>query len=64
MSRLIAAMKIYEPNFLGLQAEAYAAVGDFETGLRLLEEAQIVMATTEVRFDEAELYLLKGELYL
>src|SRR5262249_4201478 len=50
------------PYFLALLAEAHSAAGQPKEGLRLLTEAQAVLAGTEDRFYEAEVYRLKGEL--
>lgn len=55
---------VYRPYFLALLAETTSAAGDWEDGLRLLAEALEVVARTEERFYEAELYRLKGELLL
>jgi predicted ATPase/class 3 adenylate cyclase/DNA-binding winged helix-turn-helix (wHTH) protein len=52
------------PYFLTLLAEAYGAAGQPEEGLRLLVEAQDVVARTGERFYEAELYRLTGVLQL
>ena len=56
--------KQFQPYFLGLLAEAYGEGGHPEEGLDMLAEALVEMDTTEVRFYEAELYRLKGELLL
>jgi predicted ATPase len=47
-----------------LLAEAYGQVGQPEVGLAVLAEALTVMATTEARWWEAELYRLQGDLLL
>jgi len=47
-----------------LLAEAYGVTGQAETGCRVLTEAQAVVEQSGVRFYEAELYRLKGELLL
>jgi predicted ATPase len=50
--------------YLALLAEATGAAGQPEDGLRLLAEAQDVMARTDERFYEAEIYRLTGVLHL
>ena len=50
--------------FLGLLAEAYGRVGQPEEGLRVVGEALAEVHMRGVRFYEAELYRLKGELLL
>jgi class 3 adenylate cyclase/predicted ATPase len=52
------------PYWLALLAEAYGKVGRAEEGLSTLAEALAVADKTGVRFYEAELYRLKGELTL
>jgi len=52
-------MRLY---FLALQVEAYEIVGKVEEGLTVLDEAIALVHKSEVRFYEAELYRLKGEL--
>jgi predicted ATPase len=47
-----------------LLAEAYGVTGQAETGCRVLTEAQALVEQSEMRFYEAELYRLKGELLL
>jgi predicted ATPase len=47
-----------------LLAEAYGQAGQPETGLVVLAEALTVVATTEARWWEAELYRLQGDLLL
>ncbi len=54
----------WRPYFLALLAEAAGAAGQPEDGLRLLAEAQDIMARTDERFYEAELYRLTGVLHL
>ena len=49
---------------LGLLAEAYGAVGQFEEALLKIAEALALVEKNEERFYEAELYRLKGELLL
>jgi predicted ATPase len=55
---------LWRPYFLALLAEATGTAGQPEDGLRLLAEAQEVMARTDERFYEAELSRLAGELHL
>jgi predicted ATPase len=54
----------WRPYYLALLAEAAGAAGQPEDGLRLLAEAQEVMARTDERFYEAELSRLTGVLHL
>jgi predicted ATPase len=61
---LTAGSELWRPYFLALRAEAAGAAGQPEDGLRLLAEAQDVMARTDERFYEAELYRLTGALPL
>jgi predicted ATPase len=56
--------KTLQAYFLGLLAEAYGKGGHPEEGLRTLAKAMAVMDITELRFYEAELYRLKGQLLL
>jgi predicted ATPase len=49
---------------LGLLAEGRLAAGEAEQGLTVLAEAMDMVAKTQERFYEAELYRLKGELML
>jgi predicted ATPase len=55
---------MWVPYFLTLLAEAYGAVSQPETGLRLLAEARTVMDSTQERFYEAEVYRVHGALVL
>ena len=48
--------------FLGLLAEACGNHGQTKEGLAAVTEALIMVADTDERFYEAELYRLKGEL--
>jgi len=57
-------LKLYRPYFLYLLAEAYGQAGQPEAGLTVLAEALTLVATTEERWWEAELYRLRGELLL
>jgi adenylate cyclase len=57
-------LKAFRPYFLTLLAAAYAQAGQHEDGLQVLAEAVTLMATTEERWWEAEVYRLQGELLL
>jgi predicted ATPase/class 3 adenylate cyclase len=61
---LAAGSELWRPYFLALLAEAAGTAGQPEDGLRLLAEARDVMARTDERFYEAELYRLTGVLHL
>src|SRR5262249_37644950 len=52
------------PWFLALVAEACGKVGQFNEGLRALEEALAAVQRNEEHLYEAEVYRLKGELLL
>jgi predicted ATPase/class 3 adenylate cyclase len=52
------------PTYLAMQAEAYGGIGQAEEGLCLLAEALAMVDNMGVRYDEAELYRIKGELLL
>jgi predicted ATPase len=52
------------PYYLALLAEASAQVGQTAEGLRALDEALATVAKSAVRWWEAELYRLRGELLL
>jgi predicted ATPase/DNA-binding winged helix-turn-helix (wHTH) protein len=54
--------RIARSYHLGLLAEAYSQGGQREEGLAALSEALALVETTGVRYYEAELYRLKGEL--
>jgi predicted ATPase/class 3 adenylate cyclase len=54
----------FRPYFLALLAEASGAAGQPKEGLRLLADAQTLVARTGEGFYAAELYRLKGELSL
>lgn len=56
--------ELWRPYFLALLAEAAGAASQPEDGLRLLAEAQDVMARTDERFYEAEISRLAGVLHL
>jgi predicted ATPase len=53
-------LKLYRPYFLALLAEAYGQAGQPEAGLEILTEALVLIAETEERWWEAELYRLQG----
>jgi len=57
-----AGLALMRPYFLSLLAEAYGQAGQPEEGLTVLDEAVTLVATTEERWWEAELYWLKGVL--
>ena len=52
---------LVHPYWLALLAEAYRQAGESESALQVLDEALALMAATEGRWWEAELYRLKGE---
>ncbi len=52
------------PYWLTTLAEVYGRAGQPQAGLQVLAEAVTLMATTEARWWEAELYRLQGELLL
>lgn len=52
------------PYFLALLAEASGKADQITEGLRILEEARIIVGTTEERWWEAEILRLQGELLL
>jgi class 3 adenylate cyclase/predicted ATPase len=56
--------ELFRSYFLALLAEACGAEGQTEEGLRLLADAQDMVARTGEGFYEAELYRLKGTLTL
>jgi predicted ATPase len=55
---------LYRSYFLGLLAKGYGQVGQPAAGLRAMAEALMLVATTEVRWWEAELHRLQGALLL
>jgi predicted ATPase len=55
---------LYEPYFLGLQAEAHGRSGAVEEGLDLIAEALDRVEETGERWFEAELHRMMGELML
>jgi predicted ATPase len=56
--------ELLRPYWLSLLAKAYGRAGQPEAGLQVLKEALTLVATTEERWWEAELYRLKGGLLL
>ena len=48
--------------YMALAAEAYGQAGLPAEGLRVLDEALVIVGSKQERFAEAELYRLKGEL--
>ena len=61
---LVAGSEQWRPYYLALRAEAAGAADQSEDGLRLLADAQNVMARTDERFYESELSRLTGVLHL
>jgi predicted ATPase len=57
-------LKMVQPKYLCLLAEAYLSVGRFEQALGALTEALTLADEKEDRYCEAETYRLKGELLL
>ena len=57
-------LKLYRPYFLALLAEACGQAGQPQAGLQALAEALTLVAATEERWWEAELYRLQGALLL
>ncbi|MGE0825315.1 MAG: adenylate/guanylate cyclase domain-containing protein [Candidatus Binatia bacterium] len=60
----IIGMELLRPHFLALLAEAYGKIEQVEEGLTALAEALTLVDKTGERWNEAELYRLKGELTL
>ena len=56
--------EIWVPLFLGALAQGYAQGGQAEEGLRVIAEALAMVEKNEERWNEADLYRLKGELTL
>jgi predicted ATPase len=56
--------KLSHPYYLSLLAEAYGQAGQPEAGLTVLTEAFTLVAATEERWWEAEVYRLQGALLL
>jgi predicted ATPase/DNA-binding winged helix-turn-helix (wHTH) protein len=57
-------LNVYRPYWLSLLAEAYSQAEQPEAGLEILNEALVLVAETEERWWEAELYRLQGTLRL
>jgi predicted ATPase len=55
---------LYNPLLLGAMAQGYAHDGQMEEGLRVVAQALDMVEKNEERWNEAELYRLKGELLL
>jgi DNA-binding winged helix-turn-helix (wHTH) protein/predicted ATPase len=58
------ATTVVRPHFLGLMAEVLAKLGRIDEAFALLDEATTMVDNTGERYYEAELYRLKGELFL
>jgi DNA-binding winged helix-turn-helix (wHTH) protein/predicted ATPase len=56
--------ELLRPYWLALLSEAYGQAGQPEIGLQVVDEALMLVAATEERWWEAELYRLQGELLL
>ena len=56
--------EIFVPLFMGGMAEGYARDGQVAAGLKTIDEALALVAKNDERWNEAELYRLKGELAL
>jgi predicted ATPase len=56
--------ELWVPLFLGALAQGYGQDGQAEEGLRVVAEALAMVEKNEERWNEAELYRLKGELTL
>jgi len=56
--------EIYVPLLLGALAQGYGQGGQAEEGLRVIAEALALVEKNEERWNEAELYRLKGQLTL
>jgi predicted ATPase len=56
--------ELYVPLYLGALAQGYGQDGQAEEGLRMIAEALAMVEKNEERWNEAELYRLKGELVL
>jgi predicted ATPase len=53
---------VFRPTLLVWFAEAHKHLGQAEEGLRLLAEAQEIVDDSGQRYNESELYRIKGEL--
>jgi DNA-binding winged helix-turn-helix (wHTH) protein/predicted ATPase len=58
------ATTVVRPHFLGLMAEVLAKLDRIDEAFALLDEATTMVSNTGERYYEAELYRLKGELFL
>src|SRR5262245_17386453 len=56
--------ELLRPHWLAALAEVYGRAGQPQAGLQVLAEAVTLIATTELRWWEAEVYRLQGELLL
>jgi adenylate cyclase len=56
--------ELYVPRLLGALAQGYAQGGQVEEGLEAIAKALAMVEKNEERWNEAELYRLKGELIL
>ena len=54
--------QLHMSSYMALLAEAYGQIGQPAQGVRVVDETLAMVAATEARFVEAELYRLKGEL--
>ncbi|MBI3757158.1 MAG: AAA family ATPase [Deltaproteobacteria bacterium] len=63
-ARRVMGSEIWASLFLSALAQGYAHSGQAEEGLRVITEALAVVEKNEERWNEAELYRLKGELLL
>jgi tetratricopeptide (TPR) repeat protein len=57
-------MRVFLPLHLAALVEVYGQVGQLDNGLAVLAEALDIGEKSDVRFYEADLYRLKGELTL
>jgi len=55
---------LFLPNFLRLLAECYRRAGQPTEGLKHLDEAARHIDATQARYDEAEMYRVRGELLI
>jgi predicted ATPase len=62
--RRVSGHEVHKTHFLALLAEGYGQSGQPTEGLTVLAEALAAVDQSGVRFYEAELYRLKGELLL
>jgi predicted ATPase len=59
-----AGAELWVPHFLGALAQSYAQGNQVEEGLQVIAEALVMVEKNGERWNEAELYRLKGELTL